>query len=198
MPQKLYRSLFLIVCFFFALQLQSANEGRPFVRNFSSDEYHAHNRNMDIIADGKGNVFVANFEGLMYYDGVQFRILHTPGISRLTKLLRDKSGRLWFGGYNVFGFVTTDKNGRLQLNTIHAESTSTKIGEVTALNEIDSGIEVVTMAGNRFIYDGKALKESGSSKEKNNADASTSATTVGGFKVNHLLVASYWRKIGRN
>ena len=93
----------------------AASHGVPFLRSYGAAEYNAHNRNYDIACDAYGTVFVANFEGLVYYDGATWRKIHTPGISRVTRLARDKDGRIWVGGFNVFGYLEPDERGCLQL-----------------------------------------------------------------------------------
>lgn len=86
-------------------QLSAQKIGKPFLRTFTSDQYNGHNRNFDVECDGTGRIFVANFEGLLVYDGVEWRMIHTPGISRVTCLFKDDYGTIWFGGYNVLGKV---------------------------------------------------------------------------------------------
>lgn len=79
--------------------------GTPFFKNYSAKTYNAHNRNFDIMCEKEGYVYVANFEGLLVYDNVQWRVLHTPGISRVISLSKDDKGRVWFSGINVKGCV---------------------------------------------------------------------------------------------
>ena len=50
------------------LPFNASSQGIPFIRNYTSEEYHGNNMNFDIETDGKGNILVANFEGLMYYE----------------------------------------------------------------------------------------------------------------------------------
>lgn len=96
----------------------SVAQGRPFFRNYTTKDYGANNRNFDIITGEDGTVYVANFEGLLYYDGAEWRILHTPSITRITALFRDSKGTIWTGGYNYMGRLTADENGRLALQSI--------------------------------------------------------------------------------
>ena len=91
------------ILFFFLLPSLSYGQGIPFFHNYTSEEYHGNNMNFDIETDGKGNIFVANFEGLMYYDHAQWRMIHTPGISRVTVVYRASTNVIWVGGYNFFG-----------------------------------------------------------------------------------------------
>jgi len=84
-------------------------QGMPFYRNYTPEEYNAHNRNFDILVDPKeGVVYVANFEGLLIYDQVEWDIKHTPGITRVTTLFMDSRGTIWTGGYNYMGYLEFD------------------------------------------------------------------------------------------
>ena len=79
--------------------------GVPFFRNYSATQYNAHNRNFDVLCDGEGHTFFANFEGLLVYDNVEWRIVHTPDISRVVSLHLDEDGKVVFEGINLTGRV---------------------------------------------------------------------------------------------
>ena len=93
-------------------------QGIPFLRNFTAADYQAHNQNFDIEIGDDGTVYVANFEGLMYYDRAEWRILYTPGITRITVVYCDRHGVIWTGGYNYFGRVDRKENGELFLRRV--------------------------------------------------------------------------------
>ena len=156
----------LLVCIlhfsFFIAHSEVRAEGRgiPFFRNFSSKEYMAHNRNYDIACDEYGTVFVANFEGLLYYDGATWRKIHTPGISRVTRLARGENGRIWVGGYNVFGYLKPDRQGRIQLQTIVSDADKGALSEVDFIKVTKGNVFVHTTAGKSYeVVDDKTLKE---------------------------------------
>ena len=88
-----------------------AQNGYSFFRNFSAEDYHGHNRNFDIACDTSGVVYVANFEGLIYYNGAKWQKLLTPGISRITHLTLDEKGDIWVGGHNYIGKIVSGANG---------------------------------------------------------------------------------------
>ena len=100
--------------------------GTPFFRNYPSKVYGAHNRNFDIMCDEKGYVFVANFEGLLIYDYVGWKIMHTPGISRVTELSRDEKGRVWFSGINVEGCIQDIQGDSIKVFYTKSDKYSTK------------------------------------------------------------------------
>ena len=87
----------------------------PFIRNFTAKEYEAHNRCFDIMCDKYGTVFVANFEGLLYYDGSSWRKIHTPGINRVTRLIKGADGKIYVSGHDFYGYIAADKIGKLHL-----------------------------------------------------------------------------------
>ena len=82
-----------------------ADMGIPFFENFTAGQYHAHNRNFDVACDDKGYVYFANFEGLLVYDNVEWRILHTPDISRVLSVSVENDGKVRFEGVSVIGYV---------------------------------------------------------------------------------------------
>ncbi len=93
-------------------------QGIPYIRNITATEYKGHNQNFDIITGKDGTVYVANFEGLLYYDYSSWHIIHTPGITRITAVFCDSKGTIWTGGYNYIGYTVHDKNGKLSLHHI--------------------------------------------------------------------------------
>ena len=94
------------------------SQGIPFIRNYSATEYGGHNQNFDIMTGKDATVYVANFEGLLYYDNADWHMLHTPGITRITTLFRDSKGTIWTGGYNYIGYLKVTDNGCPTLHSI--------------------------------------------------------------------------------
>jgi len=113
--------------------------GTPFFRNYPSNEYNAHNRNFDIMCDEAGYVYVANFEGLLVYDGNGWIVKHTPGISRVISLSRDEKGRVWFSGINVKGRIE-EINGD-SIRVYYAESDKDSQITVEGLTRLDEEVD---------------------------------------------------------
>lgn len=143
----------LLHCFMaIAIYMTGAADARaiPFIRNFSAAQYGAHNRNYDIACDDNGTVYVANFEGLLYYDGATWRKIHTPGISRVTRVAIGKKGRVWVGGHNIFGYLKADSKGRLKLECISTEKDSMLTGEVDMIKVTKQRVYVHTAKGKAY------------------------------------------------
>ena len=115
----------LLTALFCCLPMQLSAQGLPFVRNYLPDQYMAHNRNFDILAGDSGIVYVANFEGLLYYDKAEWHIIHTPGVTRVTTIYRDQKDRLWVGGYNYIGYIDKQHSqSSLNLHTIEVKGSA--------------------------------------------------------------------------
>jgi len=148
--------LLLLITFHLSLIAVFA-QGLPFVRNFSASEYQAHNRNFDIITDDKGFVYVANFEGLLYYDQAEWRIIHTPNITRITTLYRDAKGTIWAGGYNYLGFIESNDRGVLTL--INAVNKGSFQGVVSQIWENDKQLVFKLEDGYGYTLNKGEIKE---------------------------------------
>ena len=107
----------------------AAAQGIPFIKNYTSDDYHAHNRNFDVIT-----------------------IIHTPGITRITVIYKDRNNEIWAGGYNYFGKIQRKGNGELYLQTVGKQGAFR--GEVQEIwEEKDNSLNFFVNDGN--IYEVK-------------------------------------------
>ena len=124
-------------------------QGLPFMRNYEPSEYNAHNQNFDILVDKEeGVVYVANFEGLLYFDNAEWDILHTPGISRITTLFQDSMGKIWTGGYNFIGYL--EYNDVIDAELHPLENLSGIRGEVNEIWEENGTIYFYMVDGNTY------------------------------------------------
>ena len=136
--------------------VSASAQGIPFIRNYTAEEYRANKLNYDVENDENGNVFVANFEGLMYYDHADWRIIHTPGISRVTVTVRTSDNTIWVGGYNYFGKVEKMANGEVRLRRIGKANLFR--GEVSEIFEQDGKVRFIVNNGNIYQVEGDDAK----------------------------------------
>ena len=129
-------------------------QGIPFYHNYPASEYKGHNQNFDIISGADGTIYVANFEGLLYFDNSSWRMIHTPGITRITAVFRDSKKRIWTGGYNYIGYLETGHKGQLQL---HGLQNSSIQGEVQWIWEKDGKVCFLTSFQKIFQVKGENI-----------------------------------------
>lgn len=143
----------LLTLFLMNIGQIQANVGLPFFVNYLPSDYQAHNRNFDVLADDKGYVYVANFEGVLYYDQENWHLIPSPGTSRVTNLYKDKDGKIWIGGYNLFGYLSAADNGELQLQMVYSRDSKGFLGEVTQISEKRGKVCVTSTLGPGFLED---------------------------------------------
>ena len=144
-------------------------QGMPYIRNYPATEYKAHNQNFDVITGPDGTLYVANFEGLLYLDHAKWRIIHTPGITRITSVFCDSKGTIWTGGYNYVGHVAPNAQGKLRL--LDANNMNCFEGEVQWIWEKRGSIffkvsdnRIYTIRNNKVeLAKGEKVPETGSS-----------------------------------
>lgn len=148
--------LFLPLSSFIFLTLPAHSQGIPFFQNFLPEDYQANSINFDIETDNDGIVYLANFEGMMYFDHAHWRMLHTPGITRVTVTVKTEDGTIWVGGYNFFGRVQRRDNGNIYLQRIGKPNLFK--GEVSEIYERDGKVRFITREGTIFEVKGDTVK----------------------------------------
>lgn len=186
---RVMRLALFAACLCLTQSVMANGWGVPFFRNHTAKEYGAHNRNYDVACDDNGTLFVANFEGLLYFDGASWRKIHTPGVSRVTRLAKGENGRIWVGGYNVFGFLEADKQGRLKLHAIASDTDKKKISEVNFIKVTKDQVLVSTTSNKTYSVssDNKLVQLKGEHKQSfdNANDSVASLSLPGNIRINY-------------
>lgn len=108
-----YLVLALLLSFGFQIQAQSGETGIPIVRNFFPADYNGHTQNFDVTEDSVGNIYIANFAGVLVFNGSDWTRIVTPDISRVTQLESDSEGNIYAGGLNEIGMLKSTESGNL-------------------------------------------------------------------------------------
>jgi len=82
------------------------------IRNFNHREYGGLTQNWAIVQDQRGLIYVANNDGVLEYDGSDWRqISINRALSRCLDI--DKEGRIWVGGQDEVGYLAADSTGTM-------------------------------------------------------------------------------------
>jgi len=150
-----YLFTFIPFYLFTFIPLPVASQGLPLIRNYMAAEYGGHNRNYDIEIGEDGTVFVANFEGLLYFDRAQWRMIHAPELRRVTVVYRDKKNTIWVGGFNFIARLQKRPNGELYLQQISGKDTFK--GEVIEIFEEEASLQFVVSDNNIYEIEKAAI-----------------------------------------
>ncbi|MBP7866377.1 MAG: hypothetical protein KA419_10540 [Acidobacteria bacterium] len=90
-----------------------AEQGLPWIQNFSPREYRAQPQNWAFVQDRRGVVYAGNNDGVLEYDGVRWRLIPTANRTCVRSLDLDGEGRIWVGAQGEFGYLRPDAGGAL-------------------------------------------------------------------------------------
>lgn len=87
------------------------NEGTPFIRNYSPDEYHGYSQNWCSEQDIRGVMYFGNGKGILEYDGKNWRRFFTQNITTVLSMGKDSDGRIYVGAEGEIGYLAPDSTG---------------------------------------------------------------------------------------
>ena len=109
---KSFLLLFLLITTPFFGQIK--NIGLLEIKNYKRTDYRGGTQNWDIDQDKNGNLYFANNDGLIQFDGSTWRKYALPNSPDTRCVKVDPSGKIFVGGYSEFGYYKTNSKGRLE------------------------------------------------------------------------------------
>ena len=94
------------------------SNGIPFIKNYLKANYNAGTQNWDIVQTDNGLMYCANNEGVLEYDGVDWRLIKMPNNSVVRSLAADTLNRVYVGAYNEFGYLEPDQRGKMTYHSL--------------------------------------------------------------------------------
>lgn len=92
--------------------------GLPDILNYSKQYYKAGAQNRKIRQDKKGVLYFANSEGLMSFDGINWKIYPLPNKSIVRSIEFGPDNKLYVGGQDEFGYFSPDSKGQLVYHSL--------------------------------------------------------------------------------
>ncbi|MES2798341.1 MAG: triple tyrosine motif-containing protein [Bacteroidota bacterium] len=85
--------------------------GQSNLRNFTKQDYNAGLQNWDIKINESGVYYFANNEGMLTYDGKNWKLFSLPNQTIVRSILISKSKKVYVGGQDEIGYFEINKNG---------------------------------------------------------------------------------------
>ena len=92
---------------------QINENGLPFIKNYTAEEYEAAVQNWAIVKDNRGIMYFANNYGLLEYNGSKWQVYDNERSAAILSLAKDKSGIIYYGAAQEFGMMVPDSIGNL-------------------------------------------------------------------------------------
>ncbi|WDE12404.1 diguanylate cyclase [Thalassomonas haliotis] len=92
--------------------IKQLEAGLPFLRTFSAREYGAQPQNWAIVQDLRGIIYVGNAEGVLEFDGQNWRLIKVANQTAVRSLAVDERGRVYVGAVGEIGYLEVDNKGQ--------------------------------------------------------------------------------------
>jgi hypothetical protein len=123
--KKNYLNNIVFICFLlFSVALSHAEKqgnsetGKPLIHYFSPKIYKAGPRNWSIAQDNRGVMYFGNTEGILEYDGHNWRKIEVPGNKNVRSIVTDKNGVIYVCADTDFGYLEPDSFGELKYKSL--------------------------------------------------------------------------------
>lgn len=110
--------LFLFTLLFNSYSFCQNTIGIPNIINYPTATYNAGTQNWDIIQDENDFIYFANNDGLLRFDGTNWKLYPLPNKSILRSLVEGQDKKIYAGGQNEIGYFSPDNNGRLVFTSL--------------------------------------------------------------------------------
>ena len=119
------RASMLFLCLLLCVRVLGQNTiGLPQIINYPKETYIAGTQNWDVRQDKSGIMYFANNEGLMSFDGSNWKINPLPNATIVRSLEIGPENRIYVGGQDEIGYFSPNSQGNLvfsSLKTLIAE-----------------------------------------------------------------------------
>ena len=160
-----FRILNFIFIFLFISDFYSQSNGAfylnkiPLKSHFSSEIYNGSIQNWSFDQDANGILYVANNEGLLEFDGNQWKKYKVPFSTKIRAVKIDRQNRVFVGGQNQIGYFKNDKDGFNFTSLVDKlEPDSRSISEIWKIIEVNERIFFNTES-KLLVFNGVEIKK---------------------------------------
>ncbi|MGC3945005.1 MAG: ATP-binding protein [Chryseolinea sp.] len=97
------------------------SQGLPYITSYTSRDYKVAGQNWAVIQDQQGLIYVGNTNGILEFDGVNWRLIKARGNSPVKSLAMDTHGRIYAGGVNEIGYLEPHQTGGMIFHSLLSE-----------------------------------------------------------------------------
>lgn len=146
-----------LILFFNIICLAQINKyGIPFIKNYTGKEFQASEQNWSIVQDKRGVIYAANNEnGILEYDGVEWRVIPLPKPTVVQSLTVDTNGIVYVGAVEEIGYLAPNELGKMQYVSLVNKTDTSLFNTNREFYKIHSDNDFVYFSGVKgtFIFD---------------------------------------------
>lgn len=111
-------SLLIFIAFSISESFGQNPIGIPDVVNYTKNIYNAGTQNRSIVQDRNGIMYFANYEGLLTFDGVNWKLYPLPHKTVVRSVAIGSDNRIYVGSQADFGYFSPCRNGKLVFTSL--------------------------------------------------------------------------------
>ncbi|MFI3240671.1 MAG: hypothetical protein R3Y22_08820 [Bacteroidales bacterium] len=156
-----YKILLLFITLLLSYKINASDKQFLYypTTSLTRSEYGGGNQSWDIAQAKNGWIYIANNNGLLEYDGSNWRtfVVSNESIIRTTHITDD--GKIYVGATNEFGYFTYNRDGSLEYNSLInlAARTKENLGIIWNIVELDNKLCFISGAKEVYIYDNDSI-----------------------------------------
>jgi serine phosphatase RsbU (regulator of sigma subunit) len=108
--------LFLLITNTLCCQINEL--GFPYLKNYTPHIYHASNYNWAVIQDIRGVLYFANSNGILEYDGIEWRLIPVGENTLIRSFAINEDGQIYVGADSELGYLSPNSEGNLHYQTL--------------------------------------------------------------------------------
>ena len=151
--------IFIILSLLSIIPLQAQVVGKSLILNYPKQVYQADNQNWSVASNKDGSVFFANNEGLLEFDGSNWKLWKMPDNIGVRSVAVSGINKVFVGSYEEFGFWAKDKQGILKYTSLSDSLENINFHNDEIWRIIPFEGEIYFQSFNTiFIYNGQDIK----------------------------------------
>lgn len=161
--KQFFTAIFTVV--FMVLVMPSAAQDIPFippVYNYTTDHYDAGNQNWAIAQGSNGVIYFGNDNGLLSYDGVNWKLHNLPNNLSVKSIFIDSHDhyeRIYVGSFEEFGYFESNETNQLIYHTLRHRIAKYQFhnDEIWNIYPFNGKLYFQSFS-TIFVYDGKEIR----------------------------------------
>jgi hypothetical protein len=117
MVENLSKKIFFLLIFFFKIVVVHS-EPLPLIINYSPSDYGALTQNWGVTEDKDGRIYFANNNGVLIYDGFNWKLIGLPNFKSARSISVDSNGSVLVGSRGEFGFIKIDEDNKISYKSL--------------------------------------------------------------------------------
>lgn len=147
----------------------------PYIENYSKEVYQGSNQNWGVALDSNHFLYVANNNGLVVYDGMQWKMYYMPNRT-IVRSVAVKNDIIYVGSYEEFGYFKYNDKGILTYTSLSKQISNSELAnqefwEIRFLKDkiffksfskvyvCDNRGQVLELAGNATLTGSNIIKD---------------------------------------